>query len=59
MTIHPTHQSRRQAYMEALYRQSGRARQGHPQQGLYTGLLAARVAELLAFDQRVVLGDPP
>jgi hypothetical protein len=59
MTIHPTHQSRRQAYLEALYRQSGRHRAGHPQQGLYTGLLAARIAELLDFDQRVVLGDPP
>ncbi len=59
MTIHPTHQDRRHAYLEALYRQSGRHRQGHPQQDLYTGLLAARVAELLAFDQRVVLGDPP
>jgi hypothetical protein len=59
MTIHPTHQSRRHAYLEVLYQQSGRHRAGHPQQGLYTGLLAERIRELLEFDQRVVLGDPP
>ncbi len=51
--------ARRHAYLEALYRQSGRQRPGHPQQGLYTGLLADRIRELLEFDQRVVLGDPP
>lgn len=57
--LHPTHQDRRQAYLEALYRQSGRAKRGHPQHSLYTGLLAERAAELIAFDQRVLVGDPP
>jgi len=49
---------RRQAYLEALYSQSGRAQPGHPLQGLYTGLLAERAKELLEFDQRVIIGDP-
>jgi hypothetical protein len=57
MTHPVTIQTRRQAYLEWLYRQAGRDDPRHPAHGLYTGLLQLRCAELIDFDQRVALGD--
>jgi hypothetical protein len=50
-------QARRQAYLEALYHRSGRDRRDHPMHSLYTGLLQARAAELVEFDQLVTVGE--
>lgn len=50
-------QSRRQAYLEWLYRQDGRHARSHPQHGLYTGLFQGRLWQLLEFDKKVAVGE--
>ncbi len=57
MTHHVTRQSRRQEYLEWLYKQFGRDNPSHPDHCLYTGLVQLRAAELVDFDQRIALGD--
>jgi hypothetical protein len=52
-TIDPARESRRQAYLEALYARSGRTCM------TYTGLFQERQRELLAQDMVAVLAEPP
>lgn len=54
MTTHPaTEQTRRQAYLEWLYQQSGRTNR------LYTGLFQQRLWQLLEADMEQALGPAP
>ena len=57
MNHHVTIQSRRQEYLEWLYKEFGRDNPSHPDHCLYTGLVQLRAAELVDFDQRIALGD--
>jgi hypothetical protein len=57
MNHHVTRQSRRQQYLEWLYKESGRDNPSHPDHCLYTGLVQLRAAELMDYDQRIALGD--
>jgi hypothetical protein len=57
MNHHVTRQSRRQQYLEWLYKESGRDDPSHPDHCLYTGLVQLRAAELMDYDQRIALGD--
>jgi hypothetical protein len=57
MNHHVTRQSRRQEYLEWLYKESGRDDPSHPDHCLYTGLVQLRAAELMDYDQRIALGD--
>ena len=45
-----TSQHHRQIYLDWLYRRSGRGARTHPMHGLYTGLYADRLQQLLAED---------
>jgi hypothetical protein len=49
-------QDARVQYLDDLYLIYGREAPGHPQRGLYTGLVAKRSADLLAADRQVVAG---
>jgi hypothetical protein len=47
-------QDARMEYLDILYLIYGREAPGHPQHGLYTGLVAKRSADLLAADRQAV-----
>lgn len=44
-------QDARVTYLDTLYLITGRAAPGHPQHGLYTGLIVERAKALLAIDR--------
>jgi hypothetical protein len=50
MTVNPTIENRRQAYLEWLYQRSNRTNQ------VYTGLLDERIQQLIARDVDEALG---
>lgn len=54
----PTHQHHRQEYLDWLFRRAGRGAKTHPMRGLYTGLFAARLRELLDQDMERSRAEP-
>lgn len=53
----PEAQSRRQAYINALYNLSGRSSPDHPHHATFTGLITQRLRDLLERDMELLLHD--
>ena len=54
-----TEQLARQAHLEALYEADGRHDPSHPSHGIYTGLFADRIEQLIAGDRAAANGHLP